>query len=106
MTDMAGTLFEQFCGGFYQALAPVMAADQAVNLYTETRQIPGSTKQIFMFGTPGLNFWSSVATQGNRGWFSQDGRTFTVIGGTLYEVNVELVTTTSLGAITDDGLPV
>ena len=103
---MAGSLWEAFCGGFYQALAPVMAADQAVNLYTETRQIPGSAKQVFMFGTPGLKFWGSVATQSNRGWFSQDGRTFTVVGNTLYEVNVELVTTTSRGTITDDGLPV
>lgn len=103
---MAGSVWEAFCGGMYQALAPVLAADQAVNLYTETRQIPGSTKQLFMFGTPGMKLFTSVATSGNRGWFSQDGRTFTVVGNTLYEVNVEAVTTTSRGTITDDGLPV
>ena len=103
---MPGSLFQEFCGGFYQALAPVMAADQAVNLYTETRQVAGSVKQMFMFGTPGMKLFATVATAGNRGWFSQDGRTFTVVGGTLYEVNVELVTTTSRGSITDDGLPV
>lgn len=103
---MAGTLFLQFNGGFYQALAPVMGADQAVNIYTETRQVEGSAKQVFMFGTPGLKLWGSVDTQGNRGWFSQDGRTFTVVGNTLYEVNVDLVTTTSRGTITDDGLSV
>lgn len=103
---MAGSVWQAFCGGFYQALAPVLAADQAVNLYTETRQVPGSQKQVFMFGTPGLKLFATVATAGNRGWFSQDGRTFTVVGGRLYEVNVEAVTTTDLGAITDDGLPV
>lgn len=103
---MAGTVFQQFNGGFYQALAPVMAADQAVNIYTETRHVAGSAKQIFTFGTPALKRFTTVATSGNRGWFSQDGRTFTVVGGTLYEVNVELVTTTSRGSITNDGLPV
>lgn len=103
---MAGSLWEAFCGGFYEALAPVLAADQAVNLYTETRQIAGSPKQIFMFGTPGRKFLTSVATLGNRGWFSQDGRTFTVVGDTLYEVDVDAATTTSRGTITDDGLSV
>lgn len=103
---MPGSLWSEFCGGFYQALAPVMAADQAVNLYTETRQVPGSPKQVFMFGTPGLKLFTSVATQGNRGWFSQDGRTFTVVGNTLYEVDADAVTTTSRGTLADDGLSV
>ena len=103
---MAGTLFPQFSGGFYQALAPVAAADQAVNIYTETRQTEGSAKQVFTFGTPALKLFASVATSGNRGWFSQDGRTFTVVGGKLYEVNAELATTTERGDITNDGLPV
>ena len=103
---MAGTIFPQFSGGFYQTLAPVTAADQAVNIYTETRQTAGSAKQIFTFGTPALTLFTTVATSGNRGWFSQDGRTFTVVGGRLYEVNVEIVTTTDLGAIADDGLGV
>ena len=103
---MAGSVWQEFSGGFYQALAPVLAADEAVNIYTETRQVPGSAKQIFTLGTPGLKRFTTVATTGNRGWFSQDGRTFTVVGGRLYEVNVELVTTTDRGAIADDGLPV
>lgn len=103
---MAGTLFQAFCGGFYQTLAPVLAADQAVNVYTETRQGPGSAKEIWLLGTPGLRLFTTVATAGNRGWFSQDGRTFTVVGGRLYEVHVETVMTTDLGAIADDGLPV
>jgi hypothetical protein len=103
---MAGSIWEQFAGGFYKALVPVMGSDQAVNIYTETRQVPGSPKQIFMFGTPGLKLFATVATQGNRGWFSQDGRTFTVVGATLYEVDADAATATSRGTIVDDGLPV
>lgn len=100
---MAGTLFHAFCGGFYRVLSPVMGADQAVNLYTETREVAGSAKQITMYGTPGLSLLATVATQGNRGWFSQDGRTWTVVGSTLYEVDVQNLTTTSRGTIVDDG---
>jgi len=103
---MAGTLWTPFCGGFYQTLSPVMGADQAVNVYTETREVEGSAKSIFMFGTPGLKLFGTVATQGNRGWFSQDGRTWTVVGNTLYEVDVENVTITSRGTIVDDGMMV
>ena len=33
---MAGTLFPQFNGGYYQALAPVAAADQAVQPHALT----------------------------------------------------------------------
>lgn len=103
---MAGSLWQAWCGGFYQALSPVMGADQAVNIYTETRQVEGSPKNIFMFGTPGLKLLTTVATAGNRGWFSQDGRTWTVVGNTLYEVDVDAATTTVRGTITDDGLRV
>lgn len=103
---MAGTPFPAFSGGFYQALAPVLAADQAVNVYTETRQIAGSQKQVWMYGTPARKLFATVATAGNRGWYSQDGRMFTVVGAQLYEVSLETVTTTALGTIADDGLPV
>ena len=103
---MAGSPWSAFCGGFYQALSSVMGADQAVNLYTETRQVEGSPKNVFMFGTPAHKLLTTAATQGNRGWFSQDGRTWTVVGNELYEVDLQAATTTALGTITDDGLMV
>lgn len=99
-------LWKEFCGGTYLALSPVMASDQAVNVYTETREVPGSPKTVWMFGTPGLKFFASVVTAGNRGWWSQDGLTCTVVGNTLYEVDEQAATATSLGTITDDGGPV
>jgi hypothetical protein len=41
-----------------------------------------------------------------RGSFSQDGRTFTVVGDGLYEVNVAGQTATYRGGIANDGAPV
>jgi hypothetical protein len=96
----------QFCGGFYQASAPTFAADTAINVYTETREVPGSAKQITMLGTPGLSLKVTASTLGNRGWFSQDGKTWTVIGSTLYEADLSTHTLTSRGTIPDDGQPV
>ena len=103
---MPSTLWQAFCGGSYQALAPILAADQTVNLYTETREVAGSPKQVWMYGTPGLRWFAMVATQGGRGWFSQDGRTWTVVGNALYEVNYTTGTVTTRGTIANDGLSV
>jgi hypothetical protein len=99
-------LWPEWCGGFYQALSPVFGADTAVNVYTETREVPGSAKSVTMYGTPGLTNRLTVGTRGNRGWFSQDGLTITVVGGTLYSIDTGAYTATSLGAITDDGAQV
>lgn len=99
-------LWPQFCGGFYRALSPVIAADQAVNVYTETREVPGGAKQITMYGTPGLRPYLSVGTAVCRGLFFQDGLALGVIGGTLYAFDLDLGTATSLGSISNDGLAV
>lgn len=99
-------LVPNFCGGTYQTLSPVFAADTAVNVFVETREVPGSAKQITMYGTPGLVSVEDVNEHGCRGWFSQDGRTFVVVGGKLYEFNPIDDTTAEIGTITDDGYPV
>lgn len=99
-------LWPNFCGGFYQALSPTIAADTAVNLYTETRDVPGSAKQTTLYGTPGLNSRIEAVEVGARGAFTQDGRTWRVVGATLYEVDTASETETSRGTIANDGLPV
>lgn len=98
-------LWPAFCGGFYESLSPVIAADTAVNVFTETREVPGSEKHVTLYGTPGLLLNATVAGLGNRGWFTQDGRTWTVSGGRLYEREVTGAYT-DRGAIADDGNPV
>lgn len=95
-------LWSAFIGGSYTAHSASMAVDQSVNLFTETRQVPGSPKQSWMFGTPGQKYSATVATLEGRGWFSQDGRTFVVEGMTLYE-QTNGTTYTALGTIPYDG---
>jgi hypothetical protein len=98
-------LFGAFVGGFYTALSPVMAADTAINLFTETREVPGSAKQTWMYGTPGLLLDATVPTLGCRGWFAQDGRTWVVCGDTIYE-RTAAATYVARGTVPDDGKPV
>lgn len=99
-------LWPNFCGGTYQARSEVIAADQAINVYLETRQVPGSPKQGTFYGTPGLRRLVTVASTSCRGWFTQDGRTFAVVGDTLYEVDVANGTADVITTVLDDGAPV
>lgn len=99
------SLWPAFVGGTYQALSPVIAADQAINIYLETRDAQGSPKQATFYGTPGLVLDASVDELGCRGWFTHDGRTWVVVGGQLYEREAAGIYT-SRGTIPDDGQPV
>lgn len=99
-------LLEAFVGGTYQALSPTMAADLAVNVFAETRRVDGSKKTRWLLGTPGLKLFATGGALQCRGWFSQDGRTFVVLGANLYEVTIATATLTLLGTITNnDGDP-
>ncbi len=95
-------LWESFTGGFYQTRSTIMGADQAINIYLETREVPGSPKQSVMYGTPGLKLETTLATKRCRGWFSQDGQTWCVFGNQLYERTAP-ATFVARGVIVDDG---
>src|SRR5262245_31971239 len=97
--------FPPFMGGFYRTRWPIAASDQAINVYSETREIPGSPKTDWIFGTPGLKKITTI-TGPNRGWFSQDGRTFTVGGTTHYERLSDGTFSAITGTIPNDGFPV
>lgn len=96
------SLWAPFVGGTYQVLAPIVAADQAVNVYLETSEVEGAAKQKTLYGTPGLELEATVGTTGCRGWFHQDGRTWVTVGATLYE-RTAAGTYGSRGTILDDG---
>lgn len=98
-------LWAQFTGSSYQALSSSLSADQAINVFVESREIPGSPKQLTLYGTPGLKHETTLATTVCRGWFTQDGQTWVTVGDTLYE-RTAAGTYVSRGTITDDGLPV
>lgn len=96
-------LWTGFIGETYQALSPSIAAETAINLFAEVRG-DGSAKQVTFYGTPGLVRETDLAGP-CRGKFTQDGRSWTVNGGTLYE-RAGPATYVALGPIPDDGKPV
>ena len=98
-------LWADFVGGSYQTRSLIMGADQAINVYMETREVPGSPKQQVLYGTPGLKPEGTVPTARCRGWFTQDGQTWAVFGPALYERTAPGVYV-SRGFIPDDGLDV
>jgi len=99
-------VWSQFCGGSYQSRSPTLDCEQTVNLYPATVESQTNSKQKSLIGTPGLRRLLSVGTTQSRGLFSEDGRTWAVIGAVLYELDLTAKTATSRGTIADDGLPV
>ncbi len=95
-------LWSAFVGGAYTDRSLSIQVDRAINVFTQTRQIPGSPKQGTLYGTPGQKTQTTLSGTNGRGWFSQDGRTFTVDGTSLFE-QVNATTYTNLGTIPDDG---
>lgn len=98
-------LLKAFIGGFYRTRSPYAGIDQAVNLFTEKRLVPGSPNDDWIYGTPGLKFNATLPTMPCRGWFTQDGQTWVVGGAVLYE-QTAAATYVSRGPIPDDGYPV
>jgi hypothetical protein len=101
------TLFAAFCGASTAERSVSADAARTINMYRTTVESDGSPKRAYLIGTPGLDAFGTVATEGNRGVFTQDGRTWSVVGGTLYEaVTLDPFNAVDRGAILDDGQPV
>jgi hypothetical protein len=99
-------LFAAFTGGSNVERSPSLDAEITVNLFPSQIEAVGVAKQATLYGTPGLRPLGTVATSANRGIFTQDGRTWTVVGDTLYELTFGPYTQTSRGTIPNDGFPV
>jgi len=99
-------LWPQFLGPAYRARSQAIAADTLINLYLEVTENSADAKQSTYYGTPGLKLLLTVGTQSCRGCFSQDNRTFVVVGNTLYELNLTTLVATNRGLIANDGKPV
>lgn len=99
-------LFAQFCGGSNVERSSAIDAAVSVNLFKSTVESTETGKRAYQLGVPGLRPLGTVATSGCRGIFTQDGRTFTVVGDTLYELTFGPFTQTSRGTIINDGFPV
>src|SRR5437762_4647083 len=99
-------LWPAFIGNTYQSRSPTLSAESCMNLMPISIESATNAKKAMLLGTPGLKPFLSVATSQCRGMFSEDGRTWTVIGPTLYELNLTAKTATSRGTIPNDGNPV
>lgn len=94
-------LWPDFCGSAYTTRSKSINVDQAINVYSETREIPGSGKQTTLYGTPGRRLVANLGDGPCRGWFTQDGRTWVVVGSTLYE-QMNAITYSVIGTVPND----
>jgi len=103
-------LFAAFCGGSNTERSRAIDAEKTVNLFRSTVEAQGTAKQAQLLGTPGLRRLGTAGTIGGRGLFTQDGRTWAVIGDTLSELFFDatgaVATYLTRGTIPDDGKPV
>src|SRR6185295_13360069 len=100
------SLFAAFVGGSNPERSLTLDAEQTINLYRSTVEAPGTPKQAYLVGTPGLRPLGTVPRVRGRGVFTQDGRTWCVVGYTLYELTFGPFVAIERGRIADDGLPV
>lgn len=99
-------LFSAFCGGSNSERSLVADAELSVNCFHATVEVPGTAKQGYQFGTPGLRPLGTAAGARGRGIFRQDGRTWTGIGDQIYELTFAPFTATLRGTLPDDGFPI
>jgi hypothetical protein len=82
-----------------------MAAETAINVFPESRAVPGSPKQVVLYGTPGLSSRIVLPTTPYRGGFNQDGRTWAVSGNALYEIDYAAASYTLIGTVANNDQP-
>src|SRR5436190_3283467 len=99
-------LWPQFTSGAYQDRCALADSEALVNLSVASIDSTSSSKKACLRHTPGLKPLLSVNQTGCRGLFSQDGRTFAVIGDALYELDVPAATATYRGQIAPDTAPI
>lgn len=103
-------LWPDFIGGSNMVRSQNMDLEATINLYQETIGGTGNAKQKVLYGTPGLVPQITAGTIVCRGMFSQDGRTFAVIGNILYELTIvpppaypNVTALTNRGTLANDG---
>lgn len=110
-------LFAAFCGGSNTERSTAIDDELTLNLFPCTVEAGESPKRKYLQGTPGQRYLGSVSPAsgigGCRGIFTQDGRTWAVVGNEVFALTIDrtvpatpTVTGVSLGIILDDGFPV
>ena len=92
-----------FCGPSYASQSPLARPERCMNFYPERLEVD-EYQQVVLYPTPGLETFSESTSGPCRGLFAQNGRCFTVMANTLYEMNAA-GTFTSLGTVAGDSNP-
>lgn len=87
-----------FCGPAYQAITPLLDAQDCLNLYPEPG-IARSKGPMALIGTPGLSLFTTLPHGPVRGLFAGNARLFAVGGTHVYEVSNTGTIITDFGAI-------
>jgi hypothetical protein len=67
-----------FCGGSYTGYASASAAEECINLFTETVKLPSARAQTNLINVPGKRSFGTLSTGLGGAIYEQDGRCFTV----------------------------
>ena len=77
-----------FCGGSNISQSSIADNQETVNWYQEPRDVPGGKTPFALYPTPGVETKVTAVETPGRAIFHQDGRAFTVIGDTFYEITI------------------
>ena len=97
-------IFPAFVGPSYVSQSPKAAVQRCMNWYVEQIEAPGEPFKTALFPTPGVATFATATESPVRGMIEQNGRCFTVIGQTFYEVKSD-GTLTNRGTVTFDTNP-
>ena len=78
--------YPSFVGPSYTSQSPIADAERCVNWYPERVEAPAGQAQWVLYPAPGFELFCTLPNGPIRGFFSQNGRTFAVGGGALYEL--------------------
>jgi hypothetical protein len=95
-------------GPDYTSLSPIADAQMLMNWYLETIESGQGKSAAALYPTPGLNLLQALAGGQGRGIITAQGRTFAVVGATLWEIVPPLAGLVAInrGRIVSDGKPV
>jgi hypothetical protein len=93
-----------FVGPSYTLRMKKADAEKCLNWYVELKEQGNPKSEMWLLPTPGLVAFATAVVDPVRAMFHQDGRAFSVIGATLYEV-LSNGTLTSRGTVTLDSSP-
>lgn len=96
--------FSGFVGPSYVTRLLQTSAEECINLMPVTLESPNANPRRILRKVPGLTNLFTGLAGAIRGLFAQDGRSFVVADGTVYETTTGAAVT--LGTIASDGKPV